>query len=471
MRYILSLYLCLLFFNGAAQDCNCYDNLGFMVSKVEKNYAGFNDKITALNNKAYKRFTDSLLKVAAREKEVIPCLALMRKWLDFFKDKHMAILVNEDTAHYSAIRKLFSHTPTVKMPEQELKAYLDKGVRDSLEGIWEDESGTYRMGIMRSAENPGSKFTAFILRADSLYWMPGQVKATLQKTGGQYKVISYLKRDHTKVFAPPATVAKDSFSIGEFGTWYKVFPGKERQVAESYHPYFKVLDDTTCLLAIPSALLTYKGEIDSIMNRYDSQLRQTKHLILDLRNNGGGSFLCFDKLWPFIYTNPIITKGGSVLATEDNIRHYYEITDFPNISDSMKAVFAREAKELWEHKGTLYKLWKGDTTRFDTVLPRPARISVIINEYCASSTELFLLKALQSKKVKLYGRNTFGAVDYTDVVTEKPPCALFKLRYPTARSNELPENPIDNTGIRPHVRIADDVKDWVDYVRKQNHGS
>lgn len=471
MKYFLLLCLCLLSVNIHAQSCNCPAYFRDMVSKIETNYVGFNFKVTAANREEYRHFTDSLEKSAATA-DVPACLSAMAKWLSFFKDYHVGISINEDSTNFHKIRQAFAHTERHAMSEQEFISYLDRNRHrlDSLEGIWEDESKAYRIGIIRDEQAPDT-FIGFVIDADSLFWMPGQVKLKIKKSAGNYEYIAFYSRNHQES-VPPLKVSNGRLENGSFGSWYRAYPAP--QIAKttlkpgaSLAPYFKVLDRKTCLIAIPRAMLEYKDEIDSMLTVNDALLKSTEHFIIDLRNNRGGSVLCFQKLLPLIYTNPMITGGSSVLATEENLKSY-EDWDYPNISDSMKAIFRKEAAELRAHKGTLYNLWPDDTLRMAAVYPYPKRVSVLINEACASSTEIFLLKAKQSTKVKLYGRNTMGAVDYSDAASLTLDGGLFRLRYSTSRANRLPKDPIDYIGIRPDEVIPDNVDDWVGYVKKKN---
>jgi C-terminal processing protease CtpA/Prc len=153
-----------------------------------------------------------------------------------------------------------------------------------------------------------------------------------------------------------------------------------------------------------------------------------------------------------------------VLATEENIRNLYEVTDYPNVSDSMKAVFTKEAATLRAHLGKEYQLWNNDTIRMDQVYPYPQKVSLIINKNVGSSTEMFVLKARQSKKVKLFGTHTAGVVDYSDVVPYMMPCTLFAFGVPSSRTLRMPAEVIDNIGIAPNVEILESETDWVKYV-------
>lgn len=462
-------FLCALYAETTAQPCNCPEYFQDMVNKIEQNYIGFNYKVTDANRNYYRHFTDSIEQSIA-EADAASCLSAMSKWLNFFKDQHVNIALNEEPANIPLIRKTFAHAERVQMTEQDLISYLNDNRHklDSLEGIWEDEAGAYRVGIIREKDSPDI-FTGFVLKADSVLWMPGQVKMKIRKSGGQYTYLAFLSRYHL-ASTPTLKVHKNRFQNGGYGNWYKAYPAvpaEKRTARARYRPYFKVLDNNTCLIAIPSAMLEYKDDIDSMLASNDALLKRTEHFIIDVRNNRGGSVLCFEKLLPLIYTNPIITKGASVLATEDNIKGY-EDWDYPNISDSMKAIFKKEAEELRAHKGGIYNLWPDDTLQYDKVFAYPRRVSVLINESCASSTEMFLLKARQSTKVTLYGKHTMGAVDYSDSGTAELAQGLFLLRYSTSRSNRLPEHPIDNIGIQPDVAIPDHLQDWVGYVKEKN---
>lgn len=466
-----SMLLCLCFFWAAAnaQDCSCTGNFRYMIEKVKQNYVGYADKVTPHNRRAFVRYTDSLHQVASATGEY-ECLFVQRAWLRFFNDRHMMMSVNRNADNKHIIRAIFAAAEKVSMSEDDFKSYLsdNKAALDSLEGIWEDEYSSYRIAFMRDRSKPGTEFIGFILQADSMFWMPGQVKTRVQKQHNTYKVLYFYNRDHDAL-KPTLALNKHLFNAGICGVWHKVYPANEATVTGAanrrHDPSFKVLDSKTCLLVLPSFGMQAKPIIDSLVTTNTDVIKRSRHLIIDLRNNTGGSVLCFEKLLPILYTRPYITEGASVLATEDNIRDYYAVTDYPNVSDSMKAVFEREAKELKAHQGTLYNLWKPDTLAFNEVWPDPQRVSVIINENCASSAELFLLKARQSSKVKIYGQHSAGAVDYSDATTTKMPCGLYSLRYPTSRTNRLPKEPLDNIGIQPHVKIPANVVDWIEFVR------
>ena len=471
MKCSIILFLILCAFTVKGQNCNCANDFRFMTEKVKNNYVGYYDKVNEATISRFKQYTDSLQQVAARS-DTHECLFVLRAWLHFFGDLHMNVMIKDDTSNYDVIRKAFRNSEITTQTPETFMAYLrhNKKHLDSLEGIWEDESKSYKVGIIKQEHGGITDFSGFMLKADSIFWFPRQVKMTVRKTNSKYKILSFYTRDHSSSH-PTIAVTVNTLNLGLYGVWHKVYPentgsayspaapGKYRE------PWFKVLDAQHCLLVMPSFGLVYKSKIDSLIEENKSILDKTRELIIDVRNNGGGSVLCFENLIPYIYTRPIITEGAAVRATEDNIRDYYAITDYPNVSDSMKAVFRKEAADLTAHVGTFYNLWPSDTLVLPGQKKFPEKVAIIVNENSASSTELFLLKAKQSSKVKTYGAHTMGAVDYADVVTSKMPCSIFVLRYPTSRTNRPPAERIDNIGIQPDVNIADSVTDWVEFVK------
>lgn len=152
------------------------------------------------------------------------------------------------------------------------------------------------------------------------------------------------------------------------------------------------------------------------------------------------------------------------MATEENIRDCYEV-DYPDLNEESKIEMQNDVKKLKAHQGEFYQLYNDTTITYLNILKNPSRISILINENTASSAELFILRAEQSKKVILFGRNTSGAVDYGETVFTKLPCKFYSLYYPASKSLHSIKHPLDNIGIEPQVKIPDEETDWVEFVR------
>ena len=92
MRFIIIITLSIgALFPLHAQRCPCTKNLDFAVSKMEKNYAGFRDKVTDLSRSSYQAHTDSLRAKAAGIQSDTACMRLCLKWIRWFKDNHISM--------------------------------------------------------------------------------------------------------------------------------------------------------------------------------------------------------------------------------------------------------------------------------------------------------------------------------------------------------------------------------------------
>lgn len=454
------------------QECNCEINFKFMIEKVKKNYVGYKDKVTILNQNKLDFFTDSLYKVA-KKADKYECTSICQQWIGFFKDKHM--FVGIDPAGYSedVIRSFYVNDKSVGFTESSFLAYLksNKDKLDSVEGIWTNSSWTYTIGVVQNHQikGPEKVFTGFILKADSIYWLPKQIKWEITKRNNNYITKYFRSKDHSYE-KPALTKNNDTLDFGIYGKWYKnqqkVTVKRSVKQNVDLSPKFKILDNKTCLFLLPSfGDMNYINKMDSIIEENDILLKKTEHLIIDIRNNLGGSVLIYEKLMPYLYTNAILTEGASILATQDNINDGYS-EEHPQLSDSMQKELKKKLEMLKINKDQLYNAYPVDTIKFDKVLKYPQRISILINRSTGSAAELFLLEAKQSKKVKVYGENSAGAVDYTEFIKSKMPCNFYVLYYPASRSNRLPEYPLDNIGITPDIKIPAEISDWIDYVRK-----
>lgn len=467
MKKIFILILILLPFFSDAQSCNCSENFKFLVEKIRNNYVGYKDKVKASNQQQFNVFTDSLQKVA-NSSDINECKDIYLKWLSFFKDHHLGIssfIAGNASKDY--IRAYFSKDEVVSWNEHSFDNYLlnNKEKLDQIEGYW-NNFPAYRIGIVKDSTT-NNEFIGFIIKADSIYWMPQQVKFKIKKVNGNYHTVYYKQIDHTKNKSL-ITVKKELIEFDDFGKWYKgkTFknnPETASSVKQDLFPSFRILDKETNLLIIPYAIIKYKKSVDSILEKNKILLEKSKHLIIDIRNNSGGQNGTFQEILPYLYTNPIYTKGNTVLATADNIRDGYDVdmTGFP--AETIKSV-AEEVKKFKAHVGELIS-YPTDTLKFDHILNNPLRISILMNRNSASATEIFLLKAEQSKKVTLFGENSAGSIDYLDVIIGKMPCEHYSVKYPAVRSGRIDTRPLDNIGIAPNVVIPGNVTDWVEFVR------
>lgn len=441
-------------------DCNCEQNFSYLVKKVTENYPGFSDKVTGSNQAAFRHFTDSLMKRAAGASEE-DCHGIMNAWLSFFRDKHIVLVLNNTREQTAFIRRVFSNEETIPFRADSLKKYFDHIPVNSLEGEWRTVDGTYEVAIIKH----NNRLAGIILHADSVFWMPGQVKFELLNTGGdQYRLI-YKTQEHDRDTSDVTIDTGQQALVLNSVRWTKTYPhAKSAEEEEDF--YFRLLNKGTCLLRLSSFDLPYKKKIDSLITANLQVITGAPNLIIDVRGNRGGFNLAFDTLLTFLYTNPIIAEGSNILATEDNIKLYESLLSNKEIPASEKEKITGIIHRLKMSRNG-YSVEKDDTLRLNKVYKYPEKVAVIVDGNCASATEHLVLKAKQSTKVTVFGATTAGIIDYINLIGPREfSCSHYVFYCPTAKSNRLPGYPLDNIGIPPDVRIDKTVKNWVSFVNE-----
>lgn len=335
----LILFICLfqIAILSKGQNCSCTENFRFLVTTIENDYAGFNDKVNESNKVSYNERTESFRLKAKETNSTFRCTMLLNKWLEYFHDNHLSIEVTKN-----------------------------------------------------------------------IYWT------------------------------------------------------------------FKKIDSTTLLFRIPSFSWKSKEIIDSLVFTNLKLISSTPILIIDLRGNGGGIDYSFQSLLPLIFTNPYESKGVAWRSSKGNIQYFENAIKKGEIRKGGEEETKILIEEMKKHPDSFVTIDRSETVSEDTAYKMPIKVGVIVNDYCASSCEQFILSAKNSSKTTVFGTNTMGVLDYSNSIPVTMPTKNLQLRYPMTRSNRLPEFPIDNIGIAPDVRITlpdnldikDSVDDWVLFVKE-----
>jgi hypothetical protein len=461
----------------------CDAELAWITDYARRNYAGFEIKTAGAAGARYEALLAELRPGAAAAPTTAACDALIARWIDFFEDGHIWIRRAADPRSSNvaipaetddAIRARLAGRERLELSEEEARARIAaRGAeRSPLEGIWE-LGDAYRVAVVRD-ERPGRHYTMTTLRADSVWWIPGQVKATFAETGtGGYDVRFYM-RDHSEQ-AWTGRVARNVLLMSQGSPWIRVWPAVSgdltpEQYAATQNRRFaaRELATGTVLVQIPS--FGDPRGVDSLFAAERRRIRAADRLIVDLRGNGGGSDYNFRHLVPLIYTNPIRVVGMLALATDDNLRAHEALLSDPEIPAAQRARIRSRIARMATARGGWYE-FPDDVVRHRRVLRRPSRVDILVDRGCASSCEQFVLAARQSRKVTLYGDRTAGILDFGNVRAARMPGGTLSLHYPTTRSRRLPHDPVDPHGIQPDVRIPADELDAVGWVLRQADGA
>ncbi len=469
MKKLLLLFFLLTAVNfSQAQDCNCAEQFTFAKEKITINYSGYKDKVTSENQAEYEAYTKRYTQLTTDTQVDTTCFRLVYEWTRWFKDGHIQMGIKPGEPE--EIRAQFVDWETINMTEAEVKTKLAASNYDPIEGIWESDGGAYRCAILKM-KNEKRDYAGFILKGDSVWWMPGQVKFELKndEVANEFSM-NYFMQNHS-IRRPKAKLKEHILYVDKLGSWRKVYPEKaspktEKPEQNSIYNLSQI-DDKTLLLVIPTMNHNYRKEMRKLVKKYEQQISSTPNLVIDCRNNGGGSDFTYFPLRRFIYTNPIVDYYGQTYCTEDNVQMMYDLSKEESFNFLMRWYFKRQYKKQSKHIGEYY----GKTGTFERKYrwkkhAYPQNIAVLINGGCGSSCESFAYMCNQSKKVTLMGQNTSGVSDYGNLHTILFPNKRWELHYATTRNTAVDDGKgIDNIGIPPHVRLDDSTEDWVEFAK------
>ena len=449
-----------------AQPCNCLEQFDWLQQKLALNYSGYRDKVTAENKAAFEQHTAAFREKIAASTADTNCLRLLTDWSRWFRDGHVQLYLKGGGAQEApeVIRARYAGWEHIDLTEAAARAYLDLPGRDPMEGIYKPGEGSYRVALIRKA-SPERDFAAIILNADSVWWMPGQVKFDLkQGPPGQYTARYYM-RDHSER-NPAVTFEAGKLSFTDLGAWYRQYPGKPVAPEKTHVFTIARLDTATLLLRVPTMNEGVRQELDSLINANSTQLERTPNLIIDCRGNGGGSDITFLPLQPYVYSGPVKGYNMQTYATDDNIEKYRRLRTNKDFPKKYRRYFSHIERKLRRNKGKFVGKCKEATEGIKKIKPYPRKIAILIDGGCASSCEQFVYNARQSNRVTLIGQHTAGIFDYGNLHSLEFPCGQFTLWYPTSRSCRVDAGQgIDGKGIPPGVRIDDEKTDWVAFAR------
>lgn len=242
---------------------------------------------------------------------------------------------------------------------------------------------------------------------------------------------------------------------------------------------FKQINDNTSYIRIGSFDYNQKSKIDSLITHHKSDIANSNNLIIDVRGNGGGNDPSYAELMPILASNPTRKIAIEKWASEGNTKVmedvYHKIKSDTSISESDKNELLENINKMKSHPNEFVNIWEKDIyiKEFNTQ-DKPNNVAILIDKGVGSTAEQFVIEARQSKKVKILGTNSIGALDYSVLHWKKFKCENPELTYflgwASTRSKRIPLNNIDETGVQPDLFIDNSIKDWIaftiDYLEK-----
>jgi hypothetical protein len=473
-RHFIPLLLSLLSVTSSfGQKCNCESDFNWVRTTFETNDAGFHYALETKGKLAYEAHNKLYSQKVKQINNTTDCQKALGDWLTFFRAGHLGIrpIEQQNTSQNSKEKQSeTSNWEIVKVDISDFEEYLSAKKTIDLEGVW--ETGAYKIGIKKFSDG----YKGFIIKSENPIWKEQELKL---KININKKSATYFKGDKSALETSNIQQIGQNYLQIDFVSLKRLLPKFETEknieeyfkIIDAQSPFISELNKTTLLFRIPS-FDGSKEEIDSIILANKDKILSTENLIIDIRNNGGGSDRNYSEIIPFLYTNPIREVGVAMYSTKLNNQRMLDFISNPEygFSEEEKRWAKTAYDTLQKHLGEFVNL-ENEKISIDTlpkIYPYPKNVGIIINQGNGSTAEQFLLAAKQSKKVKLFGVTTAGVLDISNMNFVNSPCNTFELGYSLSKSYRIPAMAIDNKGIMPDYYIDNEIKDydWIDYVNK-----
>lgn len=441
----------------APARCGCAAQLEALVAGTRANYAGFSDRTASDRDRVRHDEYVALLHEWAARTMGADCTRIARSYITYFGDRHLQVRSTAAGALESAVPGLRS-APRATNGALALAGDTAKE-GDPIIGLWASTSGRTRLRIVAAAEPyDGEDRYALVITSPETAWQSGDVYATFvrDESRGVYHATWYGRGRHPQEWS--AVVVDDTLLLSGFNGWHRIGSADEsgpRARRDPLRPAFRPLATRAGVLTLPSMQVEYAAAVDSVVRENASALEVLDLLIIDVRGNQGGGDETYMPLLPLLYTDTIVTVAGSVLSAPPIIAFYERFLDTAQtgpvwVVEMLAAMRAAPGAHI-----------PLPETRFvpDRIPSAPRAVAILTDAVGASSTETFLLKAVQSAKVLVFGQSTAGIVDYLNPAQHELGCGMT-LQAPTIRrSLRLPTDAIDNRGIAPHVALPPGERD------------
>lgn len=457
------------------QSCNCESNFAWVKKTFEENDAGFGFVLAQKGKDAYEAHNGTILARVKKAKTLTECEPILRDWLRFFRKGHISVNITDSMRQQLAKKTTGPASEVVakheKIPvnDQEFKNYIAGLKQPGYEGTW--SSPPYKIGIRKK----GNEYLGFIIEAPGTAWQKDQLKLKIYFVNGEPKSLVYMRDFSPQKDGMVDTLGNNYLNVGPL-FMKRIEPVSEDpaeiknylEILNAPLPYIKKLSSNTVYLRIPSFDLSYKPYIDSLVTANNKLISSAPNFIIDLRGNGGGADAAYRPLIPYLYTNPIRTVDLEVLSTPLSNKVLLEYAKRTEFSEEQRQTLLDQYKKLSASPGKFVQV-RNSMVGIDSlgsVLAYPENVGIIINEQVGSTAEQFLLAAKQSKKVKLFGTSTYGALDFSNMNFVPSPCNELELGYCRSRSFRIPGQMIDGVGIQPDYFMDKSIAPykWVSFA-------
>jgi Peptidase family S41 len=436
---------------------NGQKDIDFCLAKIRNDYPAYlRDKGKA---SAFEKF---YLKVSAAP--IIDTFNYVSSLINFFNDQHFQLVDRRFKEKIDKAKALENFkTVVAKLPVHgsKLVGFWINDYHNCVVAIVGDKrrSGFYRGFVVESRENflpLGTEILSFVANSKNNYPCTFVDPLTGFKSHLQLKLLE-----------------NGMFTTHYYSKWSKLNNYKIGANALGNYPKFnieaefRVIDSATTYVRIPVNSSRNSKIIDSLLVLYDSTIRKSTTLIVDIRNNRGGALRTYRSLFPYIQTSEIIRDDSYRYYASSYLQSYIDVRD-KRLSANDTTNLSRIERIIQLIRSNLGKFVyeAPDTIKFNSIMQNPKNIAVIVNYGCVSASEIMILDFIQSQKVKIFGEQTQGVADNLDAYAIETP-GKYVLTIPSVlREPKDRKYLLDGKGYTPDVFIPSINTDWIKYVKE-----
>jgi Peptidase family S41 len=434
-----------------AQNCNCDSAFLKTVEVIERNYGVFELIPNYKERKEYVNLKKDLIaKIKLNDK---PCELYINQYINSFTDRHMS----------------YSCSDSIKLPKYDSNKKIGENIKQNskLLGLWQfrDFPSFYEFKSVNNVIIGKAVYDFGEVDASSNWvhiyciYKKKQKKYELlfkEKHGPQgiYNLAlqgnELIDKENGVVFTKRDTVRRFKYKRT------KRPPIEAKKISNDFF-YISVYDIYS----------TPKSYIDSILAANDSIILNTKNLILDFRDNGGGQTPPTFGLIKYLYTKPLQLSNTYYFASEKLINSTKEFcSSYDGNDPDIKNGYCTDLyNKLLNNRNKIVK----DTSPLkiqDSIYKYPKNVAILVNGKTASAAEMAIDGFRKgSEKVKIFGMPSNGFMD-SGVPWEFKICDNYTIYIPIQLLESMKTKGNSFTKLIPDVSLKQEEKTWIEQVMK-----
>lgn len=457
---------------NAQEYSKCEKDFEWLSNYIENNLPAFQNEILKDKKFQYLNFKSEIKEEILKADSRNSCFKSLVNYTEYFFDNHTNLRMYSnpiDVSSLDSINKfkasnIYKTVERVNLNLDSLTKVLSNMPLSKVEGLYYSIGKAYKVAIIKD-KTSNRDYVGVLLEANSKLWEPGMIKFELKETKPNHFTAFYYYRNHSMVYE-----SKEQYDNGRFATgWYRVdnleIENKDINITPKELFHFEKLNETTNYLYIKSFDGELRPRFDSLYTVIKPKIKALPNLIIDVRDNGGGSDANIMYLRDLMFTKDFYFGKQQIWNSIGIQKHYEvflkEIIDNPEIYNEDTKEWVQKLIEILEtnDRNQFITLSEGNNfVRFNT-LNYPKKMIVIQGQKSASTTENLLLSAINSDKTITVGENSGGYFGYGNIFEQTSPSGNYSLWASTTQNDYKMK--YEANGIPPKVRLPKDI-DWLE---------